>query len=89
MAHPNIPGGYSSEEARQKAEGKVTQKYGINTQGTTVSNNAPVGAAGQPASSDASSQSAKRMPPGKGKAMSQERSDAIERRMKNLRKGKK
>lgn len=49
--------------------------------GTTVSNNAPVGAAGNPAVTDASSR--------RGKPMAKAKSDAIERRMKNLQKGKK
>lgn len=50
--------------------------------GTTVSNNAPVGTAGNPAITDASSKG------NRGK-MTKEKSGAIERRIKNLQKGKK
>lgn len=51
MAHPNIPGGFSSEEARQKAlqGSRIAPKKGGHMSGT-MANNQPVGGAGQPAS---------------------------------------
>lgn len=74
--HPDIARRWSKE-----GKGNVDKQ----THGT-VSNNAPVGTAGNPAKTDASSIAAFK---GRGKPMDKNRSAAIERRMKNLQKGKK
>lgn len=121
MPHPNIPGGFKSEEERQKAQGKMpfkseaqkrfmfakhpdiakrwvregrgqvqSMKSGIKPSGTTVSNNNPVGTAGNPGSTDAAN--------GRGgnlkrhQQMDEKKFGAISRRLKSLqdqKKGKK
>lgn len=78
--HPAIARRWT-EEGNGKVDSQFKPKSGV-----TTSNNAPVGTAGNPAATDASSRGGKAM---RGKALTKEKSGAIERRMKNLQKGKK
>lgn len=74
--HPDIARKWTEE-----GKGKVDNQFKPKS-GTTVSNNAPVGTAGNPALTDASSK-------GQRGNMTKGKSGAIERRIKNLQKGKK